>query len=89
MHSLHPDRVLQRTNAALLRLLPEALVSAVYLVVNPASGLLSYANAGHPPPAIIAGTGPAEYLDDTDGIMLGGARRADDVCLLAAHREAR
>lgn len=71
LHSEHPGRVLQRTNTALARLLPEALVSVFYAVLHLNTGLLSYANAGHPPPVTITSTGEAEYLDDTDGVMLG------------------
>lgn len=66
-----PGRVLQRTNAALARLLPDTLASAVYAVLDPASGRLTYANAGHPPPIVITGAGQAEYLEDTAGVMLG------------------
>ena len=76
MHRPHPCRVLQRTNTALVRLLPEALVSVVYAVLNPATGLLGYANAGHPPPIVITGTGETEYLDDTVGVMLGACTDA-------------
>jgi PAS domain S-box-containing protein len=66
-----PGRVLRRTNTALAGLLPDALASVVYAVLDLGSGDLSYANAGHPPPIVITGTGQAEYLDDTTGIMLG------------------
>ena len=66
-----PARVLRRTNTALARLLPETLASVVYAVLDLGTGDLSYANAGHPPPVVIAGTGQAEYLDDTTGTMLG------------------
>jgi PAS domain S-box-containing protein len=67
----HPGRVLERANMAVARLLPDALASVVYAILDPASGDLSYANAGHPPPLVTAGTGHAEYLDDTTGAMLG------------------
>jgi PAS domain S-box-containing protein len=68
-----PGCVLQRTNTTLTWLEPEALASAVYAIVDPATGDLSYANAGHPPPIVITGTGQAEFLDDTTGTMLGAA----------------
>ena len=66
-----PGRVLERANTALSHLLPDVLASAVYAVLDPATGDLTYANAGHPPPLLAAGTGQAEYLDDTTGTMLG------------------
>jgi len=66
-----PGRVLERANAALAHLLPDVLASVVYAVLDPATGDLSYANAGHPPPLVTTGTGHAEYLDDTAGTMLG------------------
>jgi PAS domain S-box-containing protein len=69
-----PGRVLRRTNTALARLLPDTLASVVYAVLDPATGDLTYANAGHPPP-IVTSTGQAEYLDDTTGTMLGACTR--------------
>jgi len=67
----HPGHVLQRTNDALAWLLPEALASAIYAVLDPATGELAYANAGHPPPLTIRQTGDTEYLQDAPGTMLG------------------
>ena len=66
-----PGRVLSRTNAALTRLLPDTLASVVYAVLDLATGELSYANAGHPPPLVVTGAGQAEYLGGTTGTMLG------------------
>jgi PAS domain S-box-containing protein len=71
-----PGRVLRRTNTALARLLPDALASVVYAVLDLGTGDLTYANAGHPPPVVVTGTGQAEYLDDTTGIMLGACADA-------------
>ena len=68
-----PARVLERTNTAVTSLLPDVLASVAYAVLDPATGELGYANAGHPPPLVATDTGTAEYLDDTDGAMLGAS----------------
>ncbi len=68
-----PARVLERANTAVTSLLPDVLASVVYAVLDPVTGDLSYATAGHPPPLIATATGDAEYLDDAAGTMLGAA----------------
>jgi serine phosphatase RsbU (regulator of sigma subunit) len=71
-----PGRALQRTNAAVAQLLPDELATVVYGVLDPATGDLAYANAGHPPPIFATSAGEAEYLDDTVGTMLGACTTA-------------
>ena len=66
-----PSDVLARTNAALSRLLPEAMATVLYAVLDPVNGDLRYANAGHPPPVCAVDGDRVEYLDDCAGTMLG------------------
>jgi PAS domain S-box-containing protein len=79
-----PGQVLRRTNTAVAQLLPDVLASVVYAVLDPATGDLTYANAGHPPPLLTTGTGHAEYLDDTAGTMLGAS---PDTSFTTGHRQ--
>ena len=68
---MHPGDVLQRTALAQARLLPDTLATVVYALLDPATGELAYANAGHPPPVWATASGQCGYLDDAPGVMLG------------------
>ena len=69
--TMHPGDVLQRTARAQARLLPDTLATVVYALLDPATGELTYANAGHPPPVWATPSGQCGYLDDAPGVMLG------------------
>jgi PAS domain S-box-containing protein len=80
----HPGTVLQHTNDALIELLPDALATAVYAVLDPATGEFTYANAGHPPPLVTTRAGDVACLDDAPGTMLGATQGA---ALQTGHRQ--
>jgi PAS domain S-box-containing protein len=71
VETMQPADVLQRTARAQARLLPDALATVVYALLELATGELSYANAGHPPPVWASASGQTGYLDDASGVMLG------------------
>jgi PAS domain S-box-containing protein len=77
--TMQPAEVLQRTARAQARLLPDALATVVYALLDPATGELSYANAGHPPPVWASASGQTGYLDDASGVMLGVPGEAEFV----------
>jgi PAS domain S-box-containing protein len=78
-----PADVLGRTNAAVCQLLPDAVATAFYAVLDLSTGDLAYANAGHPPALLDNGDGHARYLDGAPGAMLGASADTD---YTAGHR---
>ena len=69
--TIQPAEVLHRTNTAMAQLLPDAMATVVYAVLDPVTGEFSYANAGHPAPVYAAASGQVEYLENSGGAMLG------------------
>ena len=55
----------------------EEFFTITYLLINPHTGLVRYANAGHPPPLLLRHDGVLERLDE-GGPIIGLGRRGDD-----------
>lgn len=69
---------LSTVNALLAADNPEMMfVTAHYATLDPATGSLEYASAGHPPPLLIGAEGAVRELPGCDGIVLG-VRPAQD-----------
>jgi sigma-B regulation protein RsbU (phosphoserine phosphatase) len=69
----HPARVLERANAALARDFASTslFVSAFLATYEPATGILAYSNAGHPPPLLARDTGSETIRLEEGGLLLG------------------
>jgi sigma-B regulation protein RsbU (phosphoserine phosphatase) len=65
-----PGVVLTRMNRALYGRFELAYVTAVFALIDPAAGTLTYASAGHPSPLLRRADGRLESLDER-GIVLG------------------
>ncbi len=72
-----PRRILERVNHALFEDLEEGMfVTVVFLALDPKSGELRYASAGHPAPLVRDASGEVTELGDTSGSALGVSRSA-------------
>jgi serine phosphatase RsbU (regulator of sigma subunit) len=66
-----PSDFLQSANDVIVgEIAPGKFITMAYVVVDPATGTVSAAGAGHPPPRILRGDGTVTPLD-TRGIVLG------------------
>jgi serine phosphatase RsbU (regulator of sigma subunit)/anti-sigma regulatory factor (Ser/Thr protein kinase) len=50
---------------------PNQMATCVYAVLEPESGVLTYTNAGHPPPLLLTPGDEAVYLEGDPGLPLG------------------
>jgi phosphoserine phosphatase RsbU/P len=67
-----PGAVLAMLNRPLARTMPSArFVTACYAVLDPRTGALDYALAGHPPPLLVRHAGGTEVLNGEAGPPLG------------------
>jgi serine phosphatase RsbU (regulator of sigma subunit) len=72
LHSSAPGECLNRTNQVVLEQNPmDLFVTILYAVFDPASGSMSYANAGHNPPCLRHADGTVEMLVGGPGLVLG------------------
>ncbi|MFD9003610.1 SpoIIE family protein phosphatase [Streptomyces sp. NPDC059582] len=66
-----PDEVMSGTNRLLIDLDPGQFASCCYLRLDPATGLLRVARAGHPPPLLRRADGRTRVVDIPGGVVLG------------------
>ena len=64
-----PGAVLTRMNRALCGRFELAYVTAVFALIDPAAGTLTYASAGHPSPALVRKGATVESLDDREMVL--------------------
>jgi PAS domain S-box-containing protein len=70
---LPPAEILTHLDAVVQDLDADQIVTCVYAVYDPTAGTLSYANAGHLPPVLVAPGAPPAPLDAGGGPPLGSA----------------
>ena len=66
-----PVEVVSRLDRLVSRLLVSEIVTLVYLVLDLDSGMIQFANAGHPPPLVVGLGGQTSFLEDGLGSPLG------------------
>jgi anti-sigma regulatory factor (Ser/Thr protein kinase)/putative methionine-R-sulfoxide reductase with GAF domain len=66
-----PGDTLKRLDRMLQTISGRGMATAAYAIIDPATGTLRYASAGHPPPVIARGGGDAALLNVTPAPPLG------------------
>lgn len=92
---LPPDEILGHLNDIVGELDIDSFVTCLYGVYDPVTGLLSYASAGHPPPAVVRSDGTVTFLPPPPNPPLGVATPPFDTletelpgdCLLALYTD--
>ena len=82
-----PSQVVGRVRR-LVRVLVPDIVTLIYLVFDPESGTLRFANAGHPPPLLVDGDGQTSYLEGGLGPPLGAIAHPGQDIDAATHLDA-
>lgn len=71
---LDPDEVVVRARRLLRTQEPDALVTMLFGVLDPATGEVEWISAGHPPPIVVCAGGSARFLADAPCPPLGAPR---------------
>lgn len=66
-----PAQALERLNRFMLSLMWDSMATACVLLLEPATGRLTFANAGHPPPHVLSPEGVARALSEPLAVPLG------------------
>ena len=66
-----PAEVLDRVNRYLLALGWDSMATVCVLTIEPATGRVTYANAGHPPPLVLGASGVVRPMRETLSVPLG------------------
>ncbi|MEG8277364.1 SpoIIE family protein phosphatase [Streptomyces sp. AHA2] len=69
-----PSRIVERLDGAIQHITDVAMATMIFARIEPAENghwMLSWTNAGHPPPLLVSRDGLTSYLTDGHGILLG------------------
>ncbi len=71
MEDDRPDQVIERLNLLMHHWQQDRIATLSYLVLDPRSGHITFATAGHLPPLVLGPDGNAEYLEGGEFVPLG------------------
>ena len=67
-----PARVLSEVNSLMCRNNPDSMfVTVFFCVLDPVSGVVTYANAGHPAPLLVRADGSVAPLESAENLVMG------------------
>jgi anti-sigma regulatory factor (Ser/Thr protein kinase) len=71
-HAAGPSELLERLDGFLARSATTDFATVCYAVIDPTTGVLEYASAGHPPMLVVSPTGETRWLDQARSTPLSG-----------------